>query len=615
MRPLTRHAVRFYEDDRQLIDTVVGHIEEGLRCGAGGLVVATEAHREALRGRLDGRVLLLDAAETLAGILVAGRPDLRAFERTVSDLLDRAAPHPGAEVAVFGEMVALLVADGGAEAALELERLWNRLAKRRRLRLLCAYPIDLFGDVEDEPAFLRFCGEHDGVLPPTDVPPDGLQREMAVLHQRTRALEAEVARWREAEALLAEREAKVWGMLADHEEPLEHVGADGRILWANRAQLDLLGHARHEYVGHSVARFHCDPETAEEFLGSLHREEEFHDRYARLRCRDGTTRHVLVSTRHMPDRSGLVCRMRDVTDRFILSEARHADEARDQRRERQQDALAGLGDLVLRGGPLVPLLQEAVSTVSHVLTQPFGSVVRLLPGGREGEVVAATGWDPPAAPVPIGEDHVGQALLDWGAVVVDDYEEEGRFRGPGLPVPARSGLCMLIEDSKRRPWGVLAVHGREDGAFGLDDLHFFQGAANLLCLAVERDRSQQAHEAAERRLAAREREQRALADFVAAALGGSKELATEAVQAVSQATGVPCVLVRGDARLAGNGEFEGDRMRVPVLRDGAAWGELVVQAGDSSSLPFVESVAAALGTALQVAALPIPLAARSRRRD
>jgi hypothetical protein len=54
-------------------------------------------------------------------------------------LIGRLAAGPG-PVRVYGEMVALLWADGQVAAALELEDLWNELGRRLPFSLFCGYP-------------------------------------------------------------------------------------------------------------------------------------------------------------------------------------------------------------------------------------------------------------------------------------------------------------------------------------------------------------------------------------------------------------------------------------------------------------------------------------------
>ncbi|HEY2236520.1 MAG TPA: PAS domain S-box protein, partial [Candidatus Angelobacter sp.] len=70
------------------------------------------------------------------------------------------------------------------------------------------------------------------------------------------------------------------------------VGQDGTILWANRAELTLLGYSREEYVGHSILEFHLDGPVIEDILRRLKNNEELHAYESRLRCRDGSIRDV-----------------------------------------------------------------------------------------------------------------------------------------------------------------------------------------------------------------------------------------------------------------------------------------------------------------------------------
>src|SRR3984957_7616338 len=68
---------------------------------------------------------------------------------------------------------------------------------------------------------------------------------------------------------------------------LHWVGADGTILWANQAELDLLAYTREEYFGHHIREFHADQPVIEAILACLTRGETLKDYPARLRRRDG----------------------------------------------------------------------------------------------------------------------------------------------------------------------------------------------------------------------------------------------------------------------------------------------------------------------------------------
>lgn len=77
---------------------------------------------------------------------------------------------------------------------------------------------------------------------------------------------------------------------------LHIVSEEGIILRANRAELALLGYSAEEYIGQPIAAFHADPETIADILERLHRGEKL-DRYpARLRAKDGTLRHVQITS-------------------------------------------------------------------------------------------------------------------------------------------------------------------------------------------------------------------------------------------------------------------------------------------------------------------------------
>jgi PAS domain S-box-containing protein len=77
---------------------------------------------------------------------------------------------------------------------------------------------------------------------------------------------------------------------------LHLVGPDGTILRANAAELDMLGYAEHEYVGHNIAEFYEDEAVIKDVMRRLSRRETLHDYEARLKCKDGSSRIVLVDS-------------------------------------------------------------------------------------------------------------------------------------------------------------------------------------------------------------------------------------------------------------------------------------------------------------------------------
>jgi hypothetical protein len=151
------HAVQFYSDDARLCLSVADFLADGLAAGQPTIVVATAEHRQRIFDELTARrfdlprlteagtFAMLDARETLDKILVDGRPDPVAFKEVVGPAIDRVCWFSRESVVrAYGEMVDVLWRDGQCEAAIELELLWNELAKQYSFSLLCGYAMDPF---------------------------------------------------------------------------------------------------------------------------------------------------------------------------------------------------------------------------------------------------------------------------------------------------------------------------------------------------------------------------------------------------------------------------------------------------------------------------------------
>ena len=77
---------------------------------------------------------------------------------------------------------------------------------------------------------------------------------------------------------------------------LHIVGPDGTILHANKAELELLGFSAEEYIGRDIADFHADRETIDDILARLTKGEQLRKYPARLRARDGSIKHVEITS-------------------------------------------------------------------------------------------------------------------------------------------------------------------------------------------------------------------------------------------------------------------------------------------------------------------------------
>lgn len=95
---------------------------------------------------------------------------------------------------------------------------------------------------------------------------------------------------------LQRRESDLRDFIENAAVALHWVGEDGAILWANKAELQLLGYDRAEYVGHNIAEFHVDQHVLSDILDRLKNNEELQGAEARLRCKDGTIRYVSINS-------------------------------------------------------------------------------------------------------------------------------------------------------------------------------------------------------------------------------------------------------------------------------------------------------------------------------
>jgi hypothetical protein len=145
------HLVQIYENDDAFLDKLEGFIASGLKAKDAVVVIATPAHLSSLHRRLLKRdpefaaamkseqYLALDAEAMLSIFMIDGWPDEDLFNRFVTGVLSRAAVG-GRRVRAFGEMVAILWAQGNSGATVRLEHLWQELCTERNLALFCAYP-------------------------------------------------------------------------------------------------------------------------------------------------------------------------------------------------------------------------------------------------------------------------------------------------------------------------------------------------------------------------------------------------------------------------------------------------------------------------------------------
>ena len=170
----SEHFVQVYEDDSRFLQTLEGFVADGLLAGEGVVVIASASHLSSLnrglvkrdprlaRAMQGDQYLSLDAEAMLSLFMVNGWPDDELFNNFVTGILQRASAG-GRRVRAFGEMVALLWAQGNCGATVRLEHLWHELCEEQEFMLFCAYPKTGFTrDTQD--SIQEICDAHSRVI-------------------------------------------------------------------------------------------------------------------------------------------------------------------------------------------------------------------------------------------------------------------------------------------------------------------------------------------------------------------------------------------------------------------------------------------------------------------
>ena len=160
-----------------------------------------------------------------------------------------------------------------------------------------------------------------------------LEHTQEELRERIQQLATEVAERKRTEAELRQSRQQLADFIEHASVGLHWLDADGVILWANRYEFTMLGLTKEEYIGHRVSEFHADPAAAADILARLREHQPLTDVEARLRCKDGTIRHVLLNANpYWEDGRFVHTRVftRDISERKLAEEALRLSESRER---------------------------------------------------------------------------------------------------------------------------------------------------------------------------------------------------------------------------------------------------------------------------------------------
>ncbi|SDM63822.1 PAS domain S-box-containing protein [Catalinimonas alkaloidigena] len=271
----------------------------------------------------------------------------------------------------------------------------------------------------------------------------------------------------------------------------------GRYVEVNPRGCQLLGYTREELLRMTLQDVVRAEETItlplswEQLLGD---KVIYRERY--LRRKDGTLVPVEISAFAL-EGGYLVGLVRDAS-------VQKATESQLKARLHQQAVVVELGQQALQGLPVQALLEQATRLISHTLQASWSLVLALLPDEQGLRFQAGVGWnhddqDKRMAATP--DTPAGYVLQTRQPLLVEDWRQDTR-----VPCPASwadhdvvSGISVVVE-GRDRPFGVLGVYDNRPRTFHEEDVHFVQAIANVLAIALERKRVEEALQASEDRL-------------------------------------------------------------------------------------------------------------------
>ena len=159
------------------------------------------------------------------------------------------------------------------------------------------------------------------------------------------------------------------------------VGPDGLILWANSAELEMLGYAREEYIGRHIAEFHSERPVIEDILTRLAHGETLHEYPAQLRCKDGSIRDVLINSNVFWEDNRFVhtrCFTRDITERKKIEEDVRRRTAQFETLLNEAPLGVYLVDSNFRLRQVNPMAQQAFGNIPDLIGRDFDDVMQIL---------------------------------------------------------------------------------------------------------------------------------------------------------------------------------------------------------------------------------------------
>lgn len=161
----------------------------------------------------------------------------------------------------------------------------------------------------------------------------------------------------------------------------------------------------------------------------------------------------------------------------------------------EQEVLAELGLLALKGTDIPTLLQEVASRLRQVFSVEYCEILELMPERNKFLLRSSAGWRNGYVGQAVTEinldSQAGYTLIEGGPVRVEDVSQETRFSNTSLLEEhgVRSSITTIYRQG--HIYGVLGAHTVQSRTFSDDEASLLSSIAELLGAALERSLSEE----------------------------------------------------------------------------------------------------------------------------
>lgn len=291
----------------------------------------------------------------------------------------------------------------------------------------------------------------------------------------------------------------------------------GRIMWCNKGFERVSGYSFNEARGLTPGVLlqgpGTDPDTIDFMRRRLRTGSPFECEVLNY-AKSGRAYWVAIEVHPVYDDAGELTNFTAI--QYDITRHKETEQLSRQR-ERQQSALARLGQTALVDPEPETLLQQAVELTAETIAADMVMVYELLPGANRLLARASIGW-PAEHADSAGYDandstQVGRALRGHGPVIAADLRSHRELPDADAAAELGASSAIIVPiDGPVWPFGVLALYSKEQRHFTVDDVNFLQSVASLVAQALIRagaeDELRRVHAELEHRIELRTRDLR-----------------------------------------------------------------------------------------------------------